>query len=145
VQCTGMWLQYLQCLDKLQEFATPTQGKEFILVYVHKQFSPYSPAMCWSQSFGFLSVGTLKTSYVFSSNWKWRAISPVNYGRLQTIHHWHRTSEIVPGVHDQTCSSAQWFMWRTFSASVVYCDLTTSKNSTGTKLGTHIANIVCQM
>jgi len=61
---------------------------------------------------------------------KMKRHSPAYYKCLQTIHHFPRTSESVQGVQDQTCSSAQWFMWRTFWAFAVYCDLITSKNST---------------
>jgi hypothetical protein len=33
-------------LGQTSEFATPTKGKEFISVYVQKQFLKYRPTMC---------------------------------------------------------------------------------------------------
>ena len=106
------------------EFPTPTQAKKFISLYVHRQFSWYSPNVhLTSVPLDLYLWGILKTP-VYS----------VPIKNVETLHqhildvcldHLHLPQDLWKGVavHDQTCPYMHWFSWRTFGVFLVNCDL----------------------
>jgi len=84
-------------LGRTSGVSTPQQNKrkKFILTYVHKQFSRYSPTVRWTQSCRLLSLRTLRTPSVFSCNWKWRHIHQHSFYACKTICSCSQTIERV--------------------------------------------------
>ena len=107
-------------------------------------FSTYSPTS-WSQSFIFLSAGTLKEPGVFSSNWKKKDTSLTNFPCLSN--HPQPSGDLSKGatIHNQTCPYVYSFRWRPFWAFAVNCDLINNNYSIFTKFWTCPVNVLCQL
>jgi hypothetical protein len=135
-ECTG-------CIENVRtnfrsEFPTRKEGRSLYQCMSTNTFifRSIEPTFAQPHSCIFLSVGTLITPNVFSSNWKWRDISAVHFVHLS--HHSQPPRGLGKGatVHDHTCLYVHWFNWRIFWTFVVSCDWINNKNSTVTKLGT---------
>ena len=106
------------------EFPTLTQEKKFISIYVHEQFSWYSP--------------NVHLTAVPLDLYLWGILKPPVYSapikNVETLHqhildtcldHLQLLQGFWKGVavHDQTGPCMHWFSWRTFGAFLVNCDL----------------------
>jgi len=67
------------------ELPTPNHVRNLIPIYFHKFFDVVAPTFAQPQSFRFLSVETLTTPSVSSSNWTWRDTAPTHFDACQTI------------------------------------------------------------
>jgi hypothetical protein len=92
-------------------------------------------------SFRFLSLGTLKNSNVFGSDWKWRVTSPTQFLCLSNHSQPTRVLWNCTTLHGQKCSCVYWFRWRTFWTFIVNCDVINSKDIRVIKLGTCTVNM----
>jgi hypothetical protein len=92
-----------------------------------------------------LSVGTLKNSSIFCSNWKWWDTSPTHSSCLSN--HLQSPRDLSKGatVHDWTCPFVHWFGWMIFWAFMVNCSLINNKNWTVIELGMSVVNVLCQL
>ena len=130
----------IQCVSKLLGqiwgviSSHKTKGTCSLSMFILEQFSKYIQSTCSAQSFGFLTVGSLKNYRVFTSKGKLKRHFTNAFWCLS--HHFAAVPGLWKGVtvHCETCLCVYWFRWSTFGRSSVNFDFINIKNSAVSKL-----------
>jgi hypothetical protein len=134
--------EYVKWLEELQKrFSHNKTVKDFISIYVRRQFSRYSPHVHLNSVLYISIHGTLINRSALSSNCIWRDCSPHYFYVCQTILNHPRIFESVRQTLIRLITDVHWFRWKIFWAFVVNPDFIYNQNSTLITLRTRTVNV----